>query len=96
MELKSVIMNIAEMRAELHKLIDQVDERFLKAVYVMVNAYQKEEEDPIAGYDIHDSPKRASEMMAKYEAGIAAVEQGDFITIEELEEKSQQWLSRTR
>lgn len=91
-----MLMSAAEIRSELHQLIDQVDERFLKAVYLMVSAYQKQEEDPIAGYDLEGNPKRASEMMDKYEAGIAAVETGDFITADELEEKTRQWLSRTK
>jgi predicted transcriptional regulator len=94
MELKVMLMSTVEIRSELHQLIDQVDERFLKAVYLMVSAYQQE--DPIAGYDLQGNPKLASEMMDKYEAGIAAVEEGNFITADELEEKSQQWLSRTK
>ncbi len=88
-------MSTVELRADLHNLIDQLDERFLKAVHSMVSVYQEtdSEDDPIEGYDTNGHPLRASELIDKYEKGLADVEAGNYITAEALREKTRQWLS---
>lgn len=87
-------MSTVEIRADLMDRISKLDDRFLKAVHLMVVSYQ--DADPIEGYDLEGNPLRASELMDKYEAGITAVKEGDFITIDELREKTKQWLSSTK
>ena len=89
-------MSTVEIRADLIERIINMDERFLQAMYQLAVAYDSRDEDPIAGYDIYGEPKRASELMDKYEKGIAAVKKGDYITVEELAEKSKAWLSTTK
>lgn len=90
-------MSAAEIRAQINSYLEKVqDESFLKVVHSMLDTYIQEQEDSIEGYDIHGNPMRASQLMDKYEAGLDAVKRGDFITAEELEEKSKQWLSNTR
>ncbi|MCB9293874.1 MAG: hypothetical protein H6559_12255 [Lewinellaceae bacterium] len=82
-------MSAVEIRAEINAYLEKVqDESFLKVVHSMLNTYVQEQEDPIEGYDIHGNPMRASQLMNKYETGLAAVKRGDFITVEELEERS--------
>lgn len=94
---KLMIMSAVEIRAEINAYLEKVqDESFLKVVHSMLNTYVQEQEDPIEGYDIHGNPMRASQLIDKYETGLAAVKRGDFITVEELEEKSKQWLSDTK
>ena len=85
------------MRAEIQSYLEKVeDESFLKVVHSMLGTYVQEQEDPIEGYDLEGRPMRASELMDKYEAGIAAVKAGNYITVEELREKSNKWLSSTK
>lgn len=96
MQVKSMLMSAVEMREQVHQLIDQIDDRLLQAVHAMLGAYVQEEEDPIEGYDLDGNPMRASELMDKYEAGLAEVEAGNYITVEELREKSKQWRSATK
>jgi len=95
-QLKPLIkMSTAEKREAIHKFIDQLeDDRFLHALHAMVKAYA--EYDPIIGYDIEGNPKRASVMKAKYMAALEAVEKGEYITIEELEKESEEWLAPTK
>jgi hypothetical protein len=97
MIVKQMLMSAVEIRAEINSYLEKVqDESFLKVVHSMLNTYLKEQEDVIEGYDLEGNPKTANELMDKYEAGIAAVEAGDFITVEELREKSKEWLSPTK
>jgi hypothetical protein len=86
-------MSTIEIRAELHKLIDQVDERFLKAVYLMVSSYEMKE--PL-GYDIDGTPRSASELTAMLDKEVEAAQRGEHITIEEFQKKSSQWGKPTR
>ena len=87
-------MSAIEIRAEIQSYLEQVeDESFLKVVHSMLDTYIEEQKDPIEGYDLEGNPMRASELMDKYEAGIAAAKAGHYTTVEELREKSKQWRS---
>ena len=89
---KLMIMSALEIRAEIQLYLEKVkDESFLKAVHSMLGTYVQEQEGPIEGYDLEGNPMRASELMDKYEAGLAAVKAGNYVTVEELREKSKQW-----
>ena len=97
--IKLMLMSAVEIRAEINRYLELVeDERFLKVVHSMLDTYLKEEpeEDPIEGYDLHGNPMKASQLMDKYEAGLEAVKRGEYITAEELAEKSKEWLSGTK
>lgn len=48
--------------------------------------------DVIIGYDIDGNPKLASVMKEKYRADLEAVKRGEYITLEELEKESEEWL----
>jgi hypothetical protein len=84
-------MSAAEIRAELHQLIDQLDERFLKAVHSMVSTYQSEE-DEIVGYRIDSGePIYESKLGEELDAIVEEVENGDYITLEDLKRESEEW-----
>lgn len=92
--IKLLLMSTIEIRAELHKLIDQVDERFLKAVYLMVSSYQGK--DAIIAYDIDGTPRTASELAAILDKEVEAARRGDYITIEEFQKRSAEWGKSTK
>ena len=87
-------MSTIEIRDEMHKLIDQIDERFLKALYLMVSSYQAKE--PIIGYDIDGTPRTASELTAILDKEVEAAQRGEYITIEEFQKQSAQWGKPTK
>lgn len=91
--IKLSLMSTIEIRAELHKLIDQIDERFLKAVYSMVSVYQGEE--PI-GYKTDGTPILGSILGKELDKEVENAEQGQYISVEELEKRSKQWMARTK
>ena len=92
--IKLLLMSTVEIRNELHKLIDEVDERFLKAVYLMVSSYQGK--DPVIGYDIDATPRTASELTAILDREAEAATRGQYISIEQFQKRSSQWGKSTK
>lgn len=92
--IKLLFMSTIEIRDEMHKLIDQIDDRFLKALYLIVCSYQAKE--PIIGYDIDGTPRTASELTAILDKEVEAAQRGEYITIEEFQKRSAQWGKPTK
>ena len=89
-------MSTVDLRADLHQLIDQLDDRFLRAVHSMVSVYQESEEDPILSYDLDGTPRKASELTAILDAEVEAARKGDYITIEDFKKESATWGQHTK
>ncbi|MEL6658811.1 MAG: hypothetical protein AAFY48_01545 [Bacteroidota bacterium] len=89
-------MSAVEMREEVHQLIDQIDDRLLKAVYAMLGTYVKKEDDPVLGYETDGTPVTASTFLEQAEKAVAEAKEGKGITVEELRKRSEEWLNRTR
>jgi hypothetical protein len=88
-----MLMSAVEIRAEIQSYLEQVkDERFLKVVHSMLDTYVKEQENEIVGYrtSTHE-PVYKNELAAELDAAVAAVEAGDFITLEELQAEVEKW-----
>ncbi|MEL7160486.1 MAG: hypothetical protein AAFN92_06995 [Bacteroidota bacterium] len=86
-------MTITEQRNHFPELLDQVDDEFFSTVYAMLEIYvRKQQEDPVIGYTLYGQPKYASHMKAVYAKQIrAAEEDGQFMTVDELEEAAESW-----
>jgi len=92
MRLKSAIMSIAEIKKEIdiyHQKVE--DERFLKVVHSMLTTYLKESENPTIGYETDGTPVSISEL---FEQSDQVMNEGKGISVEELEKRADQWLSR--
>ncbi len=59
-------------------------------IHAMIEAYQTDD-DPVISYDVHGNPRRASELQAILDKEVEGAKKGNFITIDELDEKSKQW-----
>lgn len=83
-------MTAIQARRNLHKQIDRLDERFLNAVYAMVEEYLKNsfsEDDytkPGKPMSLNTYKKRIKEVEAQFE-------KGEFITQEDLEKEMEKW-----
>lgn len=96
-QLKGILMSTVDMRAEMHQMIDEVDNALLEAIHAMLGTYKKrQEEDPIVGYEIDGTPLTLSTLEKQADEAVAQVERGEYITLEELEKESEQWLTRTK
>ena len=60
-------MSAVEIKAQINKYLDQVDDSFLKVVHSMLDTYVKIQEDPIIGYGVDGKPLHASEAKKQYE-----------------------------
>jgi hypothetical protein len=89
-----MLMSAVEMREQVHQLVDEIDERLLKAVFLLMSSYQNEE-GPI-GYEMDGSPIYGSELGELLDQEVEAAKQGNYITVEELAKRSQKWLTRTK
>ncbi|NBC06155.1 MAG: hypothetical protein GVY26_03075 [Bacteroidetes bacterium] len=90
-------MSTVEMRAKVHKMIDEVDNTLLEAIHAMLETYQKrQEDDPVVGYEVDGTPVTASTLEKQADEAMEQVARGEYITLAELEKESEQWLKRTK
>jgi len=80
-------MSSIEVREEVHELIDQVDDKFLNAVHSMLETYVQQEQ----GYGSIDNPISAIEMKNQLREEVEKARQGQYITVDEWHENSEQW-----
>lgn len=80
-------MSVAEVKAEVHRLIDQIDdETYLREV---MDAMRSEAEQPTdVAYEL------SQEELAQLPASLEAVKQGRYTTNEQLKNEVKQWLTR--
>lgn len=93
LQLKQMLMSAVEMRQEVHQMVDQIDEHFLKVVHSMMRTYQ--EEKPI-GYEMDGTPIYGSQLGELLDKEVEGAREGNYITVEELAKRSEKWLTRTR
>ena len=75
-------MTQVQIRSEVHQMVDRLDETLLAAIHSMLQTYEQKKEDIQASLLKEELLKEVEE-----------AEKGRFITIEELEKKSEQWLT---
>jgi hypothetical protein len=86
--------NTTELRSDLHRYVDRLDDKFLAIVHSMVDAYiEQQNDDPIIGYSVEGVPMYASVAKREYKARVEAVDRGEFITFEDLVKESSTWLA---
>lgn len=94
MQIKQMLMNATQIKAQINSFLEKVqDERFLRALYLMVSAYQ--EEEPL-GYKMDGTPIWGGALGKELDREVEAAKQGRYISVEELEKRSKQWMERTR
>lgn len=76
-------MTNVQLKKAVHHYVDNLDDNFLQVVHSMLETHAQQT-DPIIGYDTDGTPLRASEMKTLYEQDMKDMENGDFITLEEL------------
>lgn len=87
-----MLMNASEIKAEIDSYLEKVqDERFLRVVHSMLDAYVREHEDPVIGYDVDGVPLYASVAKKLFKEQLEGVERGEYITIEDLEKDMETW-----
>lgn len=90
-------MGIQHIKDVLHLRIEQADEQFLQIIYAMVEAYaeqhQLEDAQTIVGYRAGEEPITIEALKEKIARAEQQIDDGDYLTPEQLQEESQAWLS---
>lgn len=84
-------MSTTEMKEVVLKQVEEADEKLLRMIHAMIEAYQTED-DPVISYDVHGNPRKASELQAILDKEVEGARKGNFITVDELDEKSKEWI----
>ncbi len=82
-------MSSTEIRLALHKYIDQADDRFVGAVYAMVQQYM--DQDEIIVYSTDGKPLTQKQMAEEVQAAYADVKKGNFKTTAQVREEIKKW-----
>ena len=83
------------MRSEVDRLLDQIDNRFLKIVHVMLKTYMDEKEGVVGAYP-NGNPITQEELEANIERSEEQYKKGQYISVEELDQKSKKWVQGTK
>jgi len=91
-------MSTVEMKAEIHYLLEQVEDNFVEAIHTLLKTHttsQAEAVPPIP-YDTEAKPEFDSveEMTAEYRRRVEAMDRGEYVTLEELKKESLTWLEK--
>ena len=84
------MMSIGEKRQALHQRIDELDDKFINAVYAMVEAYV-ENDNQIVGYQPNGDPITLSELKSNIKISEQQYEQGNYSTLDDLEKEMKSW-----
>ncbi|MCB0586998.1 MAG: hypothetical protein KDD06_16965 [Phaeodactylibacter sp.] len=88
-------MGEVQLKETVLKQLEGADEKLLRMVYAIIEAYY-EKEDPVVSYDVNGNPRTASELKALLDEQVEEGRKGKYISIDELDQKSKQWLKHTR
>jgi hypothetical protein len=81
-------MGLAQIRTELHDLIDRSDEKLLQMIYAMAAVYDKEE---IVAYTTSGKPLTKKDYNQRLEKAENQIASGEYISQEELEKEAENW-----
>jgi hypothetical protein len=91
-------MSILQLKEALHLRIEQVDERFLKVIYAMMETYLKEQEDAAMQAAIENTapgtewqPLTEDELLQRLEEALTQYKSGDFKSIDEVIKDVEKW-----
>ena len=87
-------MSTAEMKSEIHTLLEQVEDSYVEAIHTLLNNHVGKQDDPIISYDIDGNPQYASQMKEIFLEQLEEVKKGNFVTLDELKEESKTWLTK--
>ncbi len=89
-------MSSIALKESLLKKIEKADDRLLKMIYALVEAYTESEEEAIMGYDIHGNPKTVKEMRITLQKEAEDAKAGKHISLSQLKNRSEKWLNDTK
>ncbi|MEM9887566.1 MAG: hypothetical protein AAF849_16850 [Bacteroidota bacterium] len=83
-------MSSLQLRSEIDTYLDQIDGSFLKVVHSMLSTYV-EEKAAVIGYKTSGEPLLAEEAKTIFKQRLIKMDEGDYLTVDELEKESETW-----
>ena len=82
-------MGTAQMRSQLHQYIDNIDDRFLNAMFAMVQQYV--ENDEIVGSTASGTPITKQELIDSVKIASEATKRGEKTALNDVIKMAEQW-----
>lgn len=82
-------MGTAQMRSQLHQYIDNIDDRFLNAMFAMVQQYV--ENDEIIGSTASGTPITKQELIDSVKIASEATKRGEKTALNDVIKMAEQW-----
>ena len=82
-------MSPPELRKMVHLYIDKADDKFLNAMYAMMQVYM--DESTIVGHTASGKPISKKELKKRVKQAEARMDKGEFITQEDLDKEVELW-----
>lgn len=90
-------MSVAEMRTDIKTWAEEMDENFISVVHAMMGTYAKQqEENPVVGYETDGTEVRAKTLAEQVLRERDRAKKGEYISAQELDQKTSSWLETTR
>jgi len=83
-------MSTSQIKQQLHNYIDQVDERFLRSLYAMMENYIQEE-NAITGYTVDGQPLTSKSMVKALNQAVSDVEKGKGLSSNDIRDAKKNW-----
>ena len=83
-------MSVLQIRQELHRYIDLADDRFVAAVYAMMQHYVTNDESIVA-YTVNGEPLTKMEFANQVNEAYADAKKGNVISTEDLLKQIENW-----
>ena len=83
-------MDINKKRKYIQKHLQEIDENTVNELYQKIYSVV-DKSDPVVGYDSHGNPVKKKQFTEDILLAESQIENGDFITIEQLKKESKAW-----
>lgn len=84
-------MTASQIRKELHKYVDEVDESFLSDIHAVIQSYIKKNPHNNVGYSAEGKPLTKEQVVKEVLKASKRVKAGQFISQEDLEKEAENW-----
>lgn len=88
-------MSTTELKADVLRYLDKIDDNLLQAIHAMLSTYIKKQ-DEIVGYHPDGQPMTLIELKESIQMSEEQYKKGQYVSAEELDKKSKEWLNRTK
>jgi hypothetical protein len=84
-------MSVTEIRKEVHKYVDEIDEKALQGIFAFMKSYTQKNEETTVGYTASGEALTREKVIQRARAASKRVKSGQFTTHEDVMKQSESW-----